>query len=173
MLREAARILDGWRLSGFWTEELGGSPSRVLRSVAFGDGGEQIVARAADPSEPRVDGCAIDVAAIDAIANATLRVDADEVDAVLVDGIERMTCLSSGFLDGMTDLLDEPVPVVATVADEGNGLIAEIKGRPEALVWEVTPGNRERLPAEVAAWLQDHREAVQVRQRRRARERER
>lgn len=166
VLREAVEILGGWRIAGFSTEEIRGSDARRgFRSVSFGDGPNVLIARTDDPSEPRVDGCAVDVAAIDEVASATLRVDPDEVDAVMVDEINRMTCLSSQFLDSMTDLLDAPVPVVATVAEEGNGLIAEVKQRPEAMIWEVTQANRERLPTEVAAWLQDHREPVQVRQR--------
>lgn len=174
VLREAHAILPSWRVSGFSTEEVRGAGGRIgFRSASFGDGPTVTIARASDPSEPRVHGCAVDVAAIDEIAAATLRVEADDVDAVLVDEIGRMTCLSSQFLDAMTDLLDAPVPIVATVAQEGNGLIAEVKGRPEVLVWEVTPANRERLPAEVAAWLQDHRRTVEVRQRSRRRQRER
>jgi nucleoside-triphosphatase len=173
VLREAAEILDGWRLTGFTTERIESDDRRGYRSVSVGDGPNVLIARTDDPSEPRVDGCAVDVAAIDEIASATLRVDPEEVDAVLVDEIGRMTCLSSQFLDSMTDLLDAPVPVVATVAEEGNGLIAEVKNRPEAMVGEVTAGNRERLPAEVAAWLQDHRRAVEVGSRRKQRERNR
>ena len=173
VLREAAEILDGWRLRGFTTERIGSDDRRGYRSVSVGDGPNVLIARSDDPSEPRVDGCAVDVAAIDEIASATLRVDPDEVDAVLVDEIGRMTCLSSQFLDSMTDLLDTPVPVVATVAEEGNGLIAEVKNRPEAMVWEVTAGNRERIPSEVAAWLQDHRRAVEMSARRKQRERNR
>jgi nucleoside-triphosphatase len=46
------------------------------------------------------------------------------------------------------------------VARSGRGLIAEVKNRPDALLWEVTADNRDRLPAEVAAWLQDHRVKV-------------
>ena len=162
VLREAAEILKGWRLTGFSTERIGGEDRSGYRSVSFGDGPNVLIARTDDPSEPRVAGCAVDVSAIDEIAGATLRVDPDEVDAVLVDEVGRMTCLSSEFLDSMTDLLDTSVPVVATVAEEGNGLISELKNRPEAMVWEVTSGNRERLPAEVAAWLQDKRRRVEV-----------
>lgn len=171
-LREAAAILRDWRLTGFYTEEIRGPDGRQgFRGVSFGKGPQVVIARADAPAEPMVDDCTVDVAAIDVIAAATLRVNPDEVDAVLVDEIGMMTCLSSQFLDAMTDLLDAPVPVVAAVAQEGNGLIAEVKNRPEAHVWEVTPGNRERLPAEVVAWLQDHRRAVEVRARQRESER--
>ena len=79
---------------------------------------------------------------------------------MLIDEIGKMECLASEFLDSVTDLLDTSLPMVATVAREGTGLIAEVKNRPDTLVWEVTPENRNRLPAEVVAWLQDHRKAT-------------
>lgn len=157
VLRKAAALLEGWRLAGFFTEEIReGGVRRGFRGVSFGGGLETVIARD-DEGQPRVGRYAVDVAAIDEIAGATLRIDPDEADAVLIDEIGRMECLASEFLDSVTDLLDAPIPLVATVAHEGTGLIAEVKNRPDTLVWEVTPDNRDRLPAEVVAWLQDHR----------------
>lgn len=161
VLREAAKLLEGWRLAGFFTEEIREGGARTgFRGVGFGGGpggGPETVIARADEGQPRVGRYAVDVAAIDEIAGATLRVGDDEADAVLIDEIGRMECLASEFLDSVTDLLDSPLPLVATVAYEGTGLIAEVKNRPDALLWEVTPDNRDRLPAEVVAWLQDHR----------------
>ena len=157
VLREAAELLEGWRLAGFFTEEIRQGGVRAgFRGVPFGSGPEPVIAHT-DEGLPRVGRYAVDVAAIDEIAAATLRVGEDEADAVLIDEIGRMECLASEFLDSVTALLDAPLPMVATVAYEGTGLIAEVKNRPDALLWEVTPDNRDRLPAEVVAWLQDHR----------------
>lgn len=157
VLRKAAELLEGWRLGGFFTEEIReGAVRQGFRGVSFGGGLETVIAHV-DGGQPRVGRYAVDVAAIDEIAGATLRIDEDATDAVLVDEIGRMECLASEFLDSVTDLLDTSLPLVATVAREGNGLIAEVKNRPDALLWEVTPDNRDRLPAEVVAWLQDHR----------------
>jgi len=159
VLRKAAELLGSWRVAGFFTEEIREGLVRTgFRGVSFAGGLETVIARADDPGQPRVGRYRVDVAAIDEIAGATLRVDQDEADAVLIDEIGRMECLASEFLDSVTDLLDTPLPVVATVAREGAGLIAEVKNRPDALLWEVTPDNRDRLPAEVVAWLQDHRQ---------------
>lgn len=162
VLRKAAGILDDWRLAGFYTEEIREDGVRLgFRGVAFHDEEEEIViAHAERPGQPRVGRYGVDVAAIDELAKASLRVDEDEADAVLLDEIGLMECLSGEFLDSVTDLLDSPLPLVATVARSGRGLIAEVKNRPDALLWEVTAENRDRLAAEVAAWLQDHRVKV-------------
>lgn len=161
VLRKAADLLDGWRLAGFYTEELRSGGARTgFRGRAFDGEAEAVIARADDPGQPRIGRYAVDVAAIDEIAAATLRYDEDEADAMLIDEIGKMECLASEFLDSVTDLLDTALPMVATVASEGTGLIAEVKSRPDALVWEVTPDNRNRLPAEVVAWLQDHRQVA-------------
>jgi nucleoside-triphosphatase len=157
VLRKAAELLAGWRIAGFYTEEMRESGTRTgFRGLAFDGASEAVIARADDPGQPRIGRYAVDVAAIDEIAGATLRFDEDEVDAVLIDEIGKMECLASEFLDSVTDLLDTALPMVATVARQGTGLIAEVKNRPDALVWEVTPDNRDRLPAEIVAWLQDH-----------------
>ena len=53
----------------------------------------------------------------------------------------------------MRALLDGPVPLVATVALRGAGFIAEVKQRPDVRVVEVTQGNRQDLPGQIAAWV--------------------
>jgi nucleoside-triphosphatase len=50
-------------------------------------------------------------------------------------------------------LLDGPVPLVATVALKGSGLIEEAKGRSGVRLVEVTAANRDGLPAELEAWV--------------------
>lgn len=158
VLRRVAEILDGWRLRGFYTEEIrDNGTARGFRSVAFGEDLEATIGDAGRPMQPRVDGYGVDVAAIDELAEATLRVDEERTDAVLVAEIGTMQCLSSEFLDSVTDLFDTSLPLVATVPPEGRGLMAEVMSRPDSLVWEATPENEERLAAEVVAWLQDHR----------------
>jgi nucleoside-triphosphatase THEP1 len=158
VLRRVGEILDGWRIRGFYTEEIrDNGTARGFRSVAFGADVEAVIGDAGRPMQPRVDGYGVDVAAIDELAEATLRIDEGETDAVLVAEIGTMQCLSSEFLDSVTDLFDASVPLVATVPPEGRGLMAEAMNRPDALVWEATPDNQERLAAEVVAWLQDRR----------------
>jgi nucleoside-triphosphatase len=60
-----------------------------------------------------------------------------------------MECLS------MRILLAGNTLVVATVGARGSGFIAEVKGRPECELWEVTYANRNDLPGRILAWLDE------------------
>jgi nucleoside-triphosphatase len=75
------------------------------------------------------------------------------VDAFLIDEIGKMECNCPEFVVAMRRLLDGPVPVVATIALGGGGFIAEVKGRPDVQLVEVTHGNREGLPGRIVEWL--------------------
>jgi nucleoside-triphosphatase len=56
------------------------------------------------------------------------------------------------FVEAVPRLLGGPVPVVATVAARGGGLIAGAKARPDVRLVEVSEENRGRLPVEMEAW---------------------
>ena len=51
----------------------------------------------------------------------------------------------------MRRLLDGPVPLLATVAMKGGGLVAEAKTRRNVRLVEVTAANRDGLPVEIEA----------------------
>jgi nucleoside-triphosphatase len=77
----------------------------------------------------------------------------EEVEVYLVDEIGKMECLAPRFVGAMRRLLDSPKPVVATVAERGGGLIAEVKRRKDAELFTLTRANRDELPGRVLAWL--------------------
>ena len=78
------------------------------------------------------------------------------VDAYLIDEIGKMECHCPQFVSLMRKLLDEPITVVATIALRGGGFIAEVKHRPDVQFVEVTQGNRQTLPGQIAAWVKQH-----------------
>lgn len=156
VLRRVAEHLDGWHLQGFYTEEIRENGTRQgFRAVTMA-GDEAVIARADRAGKPRIGKYAVDVPAIDEVVEATLR-DGAEAEAVLIDEIGKMECLSGSFLDAVTDLLDQPVPIVATVARQGRGLISAVKERPDARIVEVTRDNRDDLPDKIVAWLETRR----------------
>ncbi len=75
------------------------------------------------------------------------------VDAFLIDEIGRMECHCPQFISTMRRLLTEPIPAVSTIALRGGGFIAEVKNRPDVQIVEVTHGNRDILPEEIALWI--------------------
>ena len=78
------------------------------------------------------------------------------VDAYLIDEIGKMECHCPQFFTTMRRLLTEPIPVVSTIALRGGGFIADVKNRPDVQVVEVTQGNRDTLPGQIAAWVKQH-----------------
>lgn len=150
-LRRAAGALHGWRLAGFYTEEIRArGVRRGFRAVTL-DGQTRDMARVDFPGPARVGRYGVAIGVVDWLAT-TLSPDAP-VDAWLVDEIGKMECLSPRFVTAVRALLDSAPPVVATVALRGGGLIAEVKRRPDAELRAVTRATRDALPAGIVAWL--------------------
>jgi len=151
LIRRVAERLHGVRVGGFYTEELREAGARTgFRLVDFE--GRALTFAHVGFGGPRVSRYGVDVAALDARAEALLAPRPD-VAVYLVDEIGRMECLSPRFVAAMRRLLASGNCVVATVARKGDGLIAEAKRWPGATLWEVTHNNRDRMPDEVLAWL--------------------
>lgn len=153
VIRSVARRLAGRLLAGFYTEELREHGQRQgFRLVGFG--GEQgVIAHVDFSSGHRVGKYGVDVAGVDRLAAATLR-PADPGTVYLVDEIGKMECLSARFVAAMRALLETANPMVATIARRGAGFIAEVKARPDVVLWEITRANRESMPDRVLAWLE-------------------
>lgn len=158
VVRRVAERLHGLRLGGFYTEELRAAGERLgFRLVDFE--GQALTFAHVDFPGPRVSRYGVDVAALDARAEALLDPRAGAA-LYLVDEIGRMECLSPRFVAAVRRLLGSGRPVIATVALKGEGVIAEVKHFPAVTLWEVTRGNRDRLPDEILAWLADRGVAI-------------
>lgn len=146
VIRRLAERLPAAR--GFYTAEIReGGARRGFRLVELA-GGERLMAHVDLPRRHRVGRYGVDVAAVDAAADALAG--SAEAAVYLIDEIGRMECLSERFVATVRALLDGSTPVVATVALKGGGFIAEAKRCPRCALSEVTPANREALPAEIA-----------------------
>lgn len=60
-----------------------------------------------------------------------------------------MECFSDKFRRLLKEALDSKKLFIATIALKGSGFIAEIKGRPDVKIFEITQGNRETLLPEI------------------------
>lgn len=166
-LRQVAGELEGLRIGGFYTEEVREGGRRVgFRGVPFRgrDAGGPAPARARTIAHveiggsPRVSRYGVDVEAIDELARRSLGREG-EADVHLLDEIGKMECLSKVFVARVRDLLEGEGPLVATIGRGGAGLIRETKERPGAVLWTVTPGNRDAIPGRVLAWLGERLDA--------------
>ena len=155
VIRALQTLLGGWRMAGFTTEEIRQGDRRMGFQGRTVDGRVVLIAHREFLGSQRVGAYGVDVSAIDRLApSLTPR---NGIDAYLIDEIGRMECMSKAFDAAVRQLLAVPVRVVATVSAPGAGLVADVKNHPRAQLWEVTPGNRSALPAEIVAWLQTAR----------------
>lgn len=110
------------------------------------------MARVNFKSRERVGRYGVDSGSLEPIVKAELE-KAGDAQACLMDEIGKMELFCPSFAGAVTRLLDGAVPVIATVALKGTGLIAEVKERPERRLMQVTATKRDELPGELAAWL--------------------
>jgi nucleoside-triphosphatase len=152
VLRRVAERLAGRRLRGFLTDEVREGRDRVGFEIETLDGRTATLARVGLRSSHRVGRYGVDVAALDAVVDSSLRpIDREAI--YLIDEIGKMECLSGSFVEAMRELLGSGARIVATVALKGGGLIEEAKARPSVELWTVTRETRDELPERVVAWI--------------------
>jgi nucleoside-triphosphatase len=71
---------------------------------------------------------------------------------VIIDEIGKMECFSQKFKTLINRTLYSEIPLVATIAKKGGGLIEEIKGRGDVEIFEITQENREALVEEISGY---------------------
>jgi nucleoside-triphosphatase THEP1/oligoribonuclease NrnB/cAMP/cGMP phosphodiesterase (DHH superfamily) len=152
VLLKVAAALASRSLAGFTTEEIRQDGQRVGFRIVPLDGAGRIMAHLDFRGPARVGRYGVDVAAIDAVTETALAHDR-HVDIYLVDEIGKMECLSQQFIAAMRLLLDSTKPVVATIARQGGGFIAEMKRRTDVELWEATVRNRDALVDPILRWI--------------------
>jgi nucleoside-triphosphatase len=152
-IRGLVERLPGFHLAGFYTQELRGGGSRVgFEAVGLATRQHTLLAHVRSPSRLRVGRYGVEAANLARIVQAELDRSPGDVDLLVVDEVGKMELLCPEFAGAIPRLLDGPVPVVATVALWGGGLIAEVKARKDVWLVRVTESNREGLPAALEQW---------------------
>ena len=156
MLERVAKHLGGLRLAGFLTLELREHGQRVgFEAVGLG-GHRAILAHVRFRSLVSVGRYGVEPDRLIPLINEEMIRPPGTVDAYLIDEIGKMECHCPQFIEAIRRLLEGPLPVVATIALRGGGFIAEVKKRPDVQIVEVTKGNRQALPEQIAAWVKQH-----------------
>ena len=153
-VRRAAKELPGVKIRGFTTDEIRESGQRVGFRIETFDGDSAVLAHVDFRSPHRVGKYGVDLSTLD-------RVTGDELGQsrgglVFIDEIGKMETLSRTFIEAVTAILDSPAILVATVGQRGGGFIQTVKRRPDVLLWTVSRANRDRMPADIAAWVHSH-----------------
>lgn len=152
VIRAVVQLLAGVRAAGFYTEEVRGRAGRTGFRVVGLDGSTGRLASVGGQGGPRVGRYVVHVSDFEAVALPQLEI-RPGLELLVIDEIGKMECLSPAFVSAARRALAAPVPLLATVALAGGGLIAEAKRAPGVAVVSVSMENRDVLPARLAARL--------------------
>jgi nucleoside-triphosphatase len=150
VVRKLAELLTGRQLAGFFTQEIRQDGQRRGFGLTTFGGNSCVLAEVGTRGGFRVGRYRVNVEGFEAAVLPELT---RSCEVYLLDEIGKMECFSHKFVAAVRRLLAGSTPIVATVALRGGGFIAEIKRRPDAVIWEVTGSNRDGLPAKLRAQL--------------------
>jgi nucleoside-triphosphatase len=152
-VRRLVERLADLRLAGFLTHELREGGNRVgFEAVGLSAKRHALLAHVRSRSRHRVGRYGVEPSALAEMVEAELVRPEGMVDLFVIDEIGKMELLCPQFVETVPRLLGGPVPVVATIAMKGDGLIAEVKARGDVRLVEVMQENRDTLSAELEAW---------------------
>lgn len=141
---------------GFYTQEIRDSSGRRqgFRLVTL-DGEEAVLAHTdlRGPEHPQVSRYGVDVEAIEKVGAKAIREAITSDKVIIIDEIGKMELYCEAFKKAVSEAIESPSPVVATITRGSRAWTDELKAREKSEVWEVTVDNRDVLPTEVRRWL--------------------
>ncbi len=148
----------GRQAGGFYTVEIREAGKRTgfrLTGIGSGKAEEGLLARVGLSSRYRVGRYGVKLDDLERVGvEAILRaVEEPEIALVVIDEIGKMELFSHAFRDAVQAALASPKPVLATIMAGRQPWIEALKLRPDVIVTEVTPQNREALPDQIVRWL--------------------
>ncbi|MFD0071110.1 nucleoside-triphosphatase [Streptomyces sp. NPDC127166] len=153
-LRRLAALLPTRPLTGFTTEEIRQSGTRVGFALETLAGRREVLAHVDLPGPPRVGKYGVDLGVMERLALPTLRPAESVGRLVLIDELGRMELACAAFRDAVDALFVAEVDVVATVHTHRDPFTDALRRRADIEVVHLTAANRDVLPGELAARLQ-------------------
>ena len=154
VMRCLVERLDDLRLAGFFTQEIREQGQRVGFAAVSLSGRRALLAHVRSRSRQRVGRYGVEPEHLAPLVQEEL-VGAGEVDVYLIDEVGKMELFCPAFVEVVPRLLDGAVPIVLTVAQKGQGLIGQVKARPDVRLVTVTEANRDGLPEELERRVRD------------------
>jgi nucleoside-triphosphatase len=148
LVRRVAGELARLRPVGFYTAEMREGGVRKGFELVSLEGGRGMLSHVDIRSRRRVGRYGVDTQGFDRFLD-TIQWQGPGVGLVVIDEIGKMECFSEKFRALVGRLLDSGTPLLATVARKGSGLIAEVKGRPDVELLELTMRNRDSMAGEI------------------------
>ena len=138
--------------TGFYTSEIREGGTRQGFRLKSLDGRSGVLAHAGFQTGYRVGKYAVDLEGFDAFLRPLMLL-SPPFGLVMIDEIGKMECLSAEFRKWIKQVFASPATVVATIAQKGGGLIAELKRRPEVKIFTVTRENQEEVFVKICSIL--------------------
>jgi len=151
-LRRALALL-GRPAGGFFTEEIREQGTRVGFALETLEGRHAVLAHVRRRGGPRVGKYGVDIAALDDVGVPAIRAAVDEGRLVVVDEIGKMEAASARFRQAVEDALRSPAGLIGTILSAPHPWADRIKADPVVRLIEVTPENREGIPARLVTLL--------------------
>ena len=151
-MRSVAKALAGRKLGGFTTGEIREKGFRVGFGIESFEGASAVLAHVGIDSPHRISRYGVDLEALGRFVDSSLDPSAGP-DVFLVDEIGKMECLSPRFVTAVERILEGEIPMIATIAERGTGLIERVKRQEGAVLWTITRANRDAIPGRVLDWL--------------------
>jgi nucleoside-triphosphatase len=155
-LRDAASDVA---VRGFWTEETRKGGTRTGFAIECVSGARGTLARVGLRSPHRVGRYGVDLPSFESVGVAELATALEEAARgqpmiLVVDEIGKMELFSERFRRAVNEAFSQVAHVVATVMQRSYPFADALKARRDVTVIQVTPGNREGLPAVLLSELQ-------------------
>ena len=144
LIMKLARNLADLRPVGFYTEEIREGGTRVGFALVDFAGVRRTLSHIDIKSRNRVGRYGVDVSAFEGFLRGIPFLGPDS-QIIVIDEIGKMECMSSEFGELLKTLLDSQKPLVATIAEKGEGLIADTKKRRDVEIFAMTRMNRDSL----------------------------
>ena len=141
------------RTAGFYTEEIRDRGVRVGFRLVTLEGGEAVFAHVDFPAAAgpeRLGKYRLDLSALETVGVKAVREAARARQLVVIDEIGPMEIRSARFRDAVNEVLESGVPLLATIFARSLPFTDAIKSRPDVVLIEVRPDNRERLVSELS-----------------------
>jgi nucleoside-triphosphatase len=138
------------RAGGFYTEEIRSGGTRAGFKIVTLDGDEIVFAHVDFQTAERVGKYRLDLSTLDAVGVKAIREAVQAQRLVVIDEIGPMEIRSMFFREAVNEALDSEVPLLATIFARPLPFTDAIKSRPDVMLIEVRPDNRERLVSELS-----------------------
>ena len=153
LIKNLSEGLKGLHPIGFYTEEIREEGVRKGFELISLEGKKGLLSHKDIRSPYRVGQYKVDVQGFDEFLDLISFFN-ERTQLIIIDEIGKMECLSDRFKKLLKEILDSEKWVIATIALKGLGLIAEVKGRKDVKLFEITKKNRDSLFSEILKELE-------------------